>query len=94
MTYRWGHKGKGAGDPDRDYPLGWKRLRICILERDSGMCQSCLRQGFTILAKDVDHIIPKACGGTDDPCNLQSLCRACHKQKTGADQRGDGIGRV
>jgi len=33
-------------------------------------------------AVDVDHIIPKYLDGSDDPDNLQSLCRACHKQKS------------
>jgi 5-methylcytosine-specific restriction protein A len=31
---------------------------------------------------DVDHIKPKANGGTDDETNLQSICEACHKEKT------------
>ena len=33
-----------------------------------------------------DHIIPKAEGGTDEDDNLQTLCRACHKQKTDAEK--------
>ncbi|MEG9303316.1 HNH endonuclease signature motif containing protein [Psychrobacter celer] len=33
-------------------------------------------------ATDVDHIINKAKGGSDDPSNLQSLCRKCHRSKT------------
>lgn len=30
----------------------------------------------------VDHIMPKAHGGTDDPNNLETLCNTCHKAKT------------
>ena len=33
-------------------------------------------------AKEVDHILAKANGGTDDPNNLQSICVACHREKT------------
>ncbi|WP_345945876.1 HNH endonuclease [Psychrobacter sp. Ps4] len=33
-------------------------------------------------ATDVDHIINKAKGGSDEPSNLQSLCRKCHLSKT------------
>lgn len=37
-------------------------------------------------ATEVDHITPKAEGGTDDRSNLQGLCTDCHKAKTKADQ--------
>ena len=30
----------------------------------------------------VDHIVPKAEGGTDADENLQAICKACHKLKT------------
>lgn len=33
-------------------------------------------------AKEVDHIIPVAEGGTDEPTNLQAVCRSCHREKT------------
>jgi 5-methylcytosine-specific restriction endonuclease McrA len=33
-------------------------------------------------AKHVDHIVPKALGGTDDEGNLQAICVECHQQKT------------
>jgi len=33
-------------------------------------------------AKQVDHITPKAQGGTDDMDNLQSICVECHTTKT------------
>ncbi|WP_272575920.1 HNH endonuclease, partial [Providencia sp. PROV273] len=38
--------------------------------------------GRAVEAKTVDHIKPKAHGGTDDDSNLQSLCWPCHKRKT------------
>lgn len=28
-----------------------------------------------------DHIVPKAAGGTDDPSNVQVLCRGCNARK-------------
>ncbi|MBF4406127.1 HNH endonuclease, partial [Vibrio anguillarum] len=38
-------------------------------------------------ARDVDHIINKANGGTDDDANLQSICSPCHKEKTAKESR-------
>lgn len=30
----------------------------------------------------VDHVVPLADGGMDDPCNMQALCANCHCDKT------------
>ena len=62
---------------ERGYGKAWDRIRASILLRDSWTCQVCSR-----VATDVDHIRNKARGGGDDPDNLQSLCKACHKAKT------------
>ena len=34
------------------------------------------------LAAQVDHVVPKAKGGADDPSNLRAICRPCHDAKT------------
>ena len=34
---------------------------------------------------DVDHVVPRAEGGTNEPGNLETLCCACHGEKTPAD---------
>jgi 5-methylcytosine-specific restriction endonuclease McrA len=36
-------------------------------------------------AQDVDHIIPRKHGGTDDPDNLKDLCRLCNTNKGAGD---------
>ncbi|MGK3335011.1 HNH endonuclease, partial [Escherichia coli] len=51
-----------------------------------GLCQLCLRAGVVREAKTVDHIIPKAHGGSDADSNLQSLCWPCHKAKTARER--------
>jgi 5-methylcytosine-specific restriction protein A len=43
-------------------------------------------------ARDVDHVTPKARGGTDEPVNLESICRSCHQRKT-AEERGYRVPR-
>ena len=48
-----------------------------ILARDGTTCRECAAR-----ATEVDHILPRALGGGNEPFNLQSLCSACHKNKT------------
>lgn len=38
------------------------------------------------MATEVDHITPKAKGGTDDADNLQAINAECHKRKTAEDE--------
>ena len=56
-------------------------LREAILNRDDHKCQLCgysKAQGATL---EVDHIIPVAANGTNDPDNLWTLCQACNRWK-------------
>jgi 5-methylcytosine-specific restriction protein A len=71
---------------DRGYGSEWDKLRLQILKRDGYQCQECKRQGRVTAAQDVDHIKRKKDEGTDDPSNLQSLCRPCHIAKTAAEK--------
>lgn len=70
---------------ERGYGAAWVRLRHRIMARDKHLCQSCLASSRYVPATQVDHITPKAKGGTDDLTNLQSLCDACHRRKTAED---------
>jgi 5-methylcytosine-specific restriction protein A len=69
----------------RGYGSQWDKLRIAVLRRDMGLCQPCLANNRTALATEVDHITPKAKGGTDDIGNLQAICRPCHTDKSTAE---------
>lgn len=66
----------------RGYGSEWERIRKLVLSRDKGLCQPCLAEGKYRTARQVDHIVPKAKGGTDDDSNLQSICVDCHQRKT------------
>lgn len=66
----------------RGYGAPWQRLRRLVIRRDNGLCQQCLRQGVATQGKDVDHITPKARGGSDEESNLEFLCAPCHATKT------------
>lgn len=72
----------------RGYGAEWERTRKRVLVRDEYLCQPCQRAGRDRLATDVDHVIPKARGGTDGLGNLQAICRTCHREKTAAESRG------
>lgn len=71
----------------RGYGSAWTKLRETIIRRDFGLCQACKREGRLNPYRKgegfaVDHIIPKAQGGTDDPANLETLCKQHHDSKT------------
>lgn len=70
----------------RGYDSRWDKLRASILTRDKRLCQQCKREGIIALGNQVDHIVPKAKGGTDDPANLEVLCKRHHDEKTTRDQ--------
>lgn len=61
-----------------------KRLRYEVLRRDNHACRYC---GAT--APDakltVDHILPVALGGTDDPGNLVAACVDCNAGKAASN---------
>jgi 5-methylcytosine-specific restriction protein A len=70
----------------RGYGRRWQKLRLMVLA-ERPVCEA---HGCGQLATDVDHIIAKAKGGTDDRDNLRSLCHSCHSRKTGREDRGAG----
>jgi 5-methylcytosine-specific restriction enzyme A len=46
------------------------------------LCRDCFAKGVITPSTVPDHIIPFACGGTDDDSNIRCLCDACHKIRT------------
>lgn len=80
----WDHRGKTR--QQRGYGAAWDRLRKRILARDRYLCQPCLRKGRVRQATAVDHVHPKANGGTDDEANLQAICDPCHDEKSATDR--------
>lgn len=58
-----------------------KRLRFEILRRDNHLCRYC---GATApdVKLTVDHVVPTALGGSDEPSNLVTACADCNSGKS------------
>ena len=78
--YRWGALPKYSINTAmyayRKKPIG-ASLRTKILERDGYRCRKC--GSWENL--HVDHVLPERLGGTNEPQNLQTLCRTCNLKK-------------
>lgn len=80
-------------DENRDY---WaKRLMTSprtkanvrtLLRKQEGKCNICNETFLEEDIMEIDHIIPKKLGGTDEYSNLQLLHRHCHHTKTSYDR--------
>lgn len=63
------------------------KLRLELYERDAWTCYLCEspvdRDGDPNgdRAPSLDHVFPKSLGGSDDPSNLKTACRACNSRK-------------
>jgi len=73
----WQHRSRSAG-----YVSG--SLRYEVLKAARGRCELCgvpAEERFL----EVDHIVPRSKGGTDDLANLQALCFRCNQIKGNRD---------
>jgi 5-methylcytosine-specific restriction protein A len=61
----------------------WRDISNYWIFVEERPCVKCGETDKSLL--QCDHITPRAVGGTDDPLNLQILCKKCHKQKTKED---------
>jgi len=87
QVVNWGNGNR----PERMNGWAWQRVREKVLKRDGYVCQDQrVCQGLT-RAREVDHVIPKAQGGSDSYDNLRSICPNCHREKTRVEAlRGRG----
>jgi hypothetical protein len=70
-----------------------RRLRFEILRRDDHTCRYC---GATApdVKLTIDHVVPNALGGSDDPTNLVTACEACNGGKTSTTPDGPLVADV
>lgn len=60
-----------------------KRVRYEVLRRDGFACRYCGAAAPTAVL-EVDHVVPVALGGSDDPSNLVAACADCNSGKSSA----------
>jgi hypothetical protein len=57
-------------------------LRDAVWARAKACCEYCrVPQAFDVKPFQIDHIIARQHGGSDDPANLALACFACNKSK-------------
>jgi hypothetical protein len=54
-----------------------RRLRFQILRRDNHACRYCGASAPDVML-EVDHVVPRALGGRDEPSNLVAACDDCN----------------
>ena len=58
-------------------PLYQQKLRSFIFNRSNNQCVYCGSE-----AEEIDHVIPRANGGTNSTYNLVASCRSCNEKKS------------
>jgi 5-methylcytosine-specific restriction protein A len=76
-----------AGTTERIRGRTWMTTRRAVLMRDNYRCAGC---GIVRADNECDHTVPLEQGGSNDMCNLQTLCGGpdgCHTRKTAAEAK-------
>lgn len=61
------------------------KARLALLKAHNATCHLCSGEIQTGQAWEVEHIIPIAMGGEDEPANMRPAHAKCHAVKTKAD---------
>lgn len=81
-----GYDARRGSASARGYGRAWAARRAAYLA-DHPWCAA---EGCGEPAVEVDHIVPRRRGGSDDDSNLQGLCRRHHSEKTVREDGGLG----
>lgn len=70
-----------------------KSLRFQVLRRDNHACRYC-GQTAPDVKLHVDHVVPAALGGSDDPENLVTACSDCNSGKAATPPDAETVGDI
>lgn len=77
-----------AGTTEMERGRAWMAKRQRVAQRFNYICQG---PGCGLVWRSdkdqIDHVIPREQGGSNDESNLQPLCVSCHRLKTDAETR-------
>lgn len=65
---------------DIDAPVNYRKNAHVLFGQQEGQCAGC-QMDFPFKIFEVDHVVPRARGGTDHLANLQLLCPHCNRIK-------------
>lgn len=68
-----------------------KRTRFEVLRRDDYRCRYCRSTDNPLT---IDHVIPVALGGSDDPSNLVACCKDCNAGKSSSSPNAAIVAQV
>lgn len=63
-------------------------VRFNVLRRDGFRCRYCGKSAPEGAILEIDHVVPRALGGTDDPTNLVACCGECNMGKGTGPAKG------
>ncbi|MFF4179576.1 HNH endonuclease [Streptomyces sp. NPDC001750] len=92
VVCRQEHNALHGGRGGVGMPVG-QRLRYEILRRDDHTCRYCGAKAPTVKLA-VDHVVPQALGGTDEPSNLVTACEECNSGKASVPPDADIVADV
>ncbi len=77
----------GIGERTKRHGRWPEWLRRALYCREKGLCAICKTDLSSLLHTQgklaIDHIVPLALNGVNDPTNLQILCQSCNSKKSG-----------
>ena len=80
LFYQIRHRSDIPQRTDQGDLIPYRNHKHALYGKQEGQCAGCMTH-FPFRNLTLDHVIPRAKGGTDHVSNLQLLCNACNSSK-------------